>query len=50
VALLDRCIAEHFMAERHRAIWSVIEDPSQIINAIQNAPEWLDDAIHYAKV
>jgi len=50
VALLDRCIAEHFMSERHRAIWSVIEDPSQIINAIQNAPEWLDDAIHYAKV
>jgi uncharacterized protein (TIGR00730 family) len=50
LALLDRCIAEHFMSERHRAIWSVIEDPSQIINAIQNAPEWLDDAIHYAKV
>lgn len=50
VALLDKCIAEHFMAERHRDIWQVIEDPSHIIEAIQNAPEWLDDAIHYAKV
>ena len=50
VALLDRCIEEHFMSELHRNIWQIITDPSKIIEAIKNAPTWSEDAIGFAKV
>jgi uncharacterized protein (TIGR00730 family) len=50
VALLDRCIDEQFMSEKHRNIWQIIDDPAKIIDTINNAPAWSDDAISYAKV
>lgn len=48
LAMLDRCIAEKFMSEKHRAIWSAIKEPAQLIDAIENAPAWDTTAIHTA--
>ncbi len=50
VALLDKCIEEKFMAEIHREMWSILEDPKDIMSALATAPEWSMDAIKFAKV
>ncbi len=50
IAFLDKSITEKFMAEKHREMWSILENPAEIITALQQAPEWSDDAIKYAKV
>lgn len=48
--LLECMITEKFMAEKHRPIWTFVKTPEEIIPAIQNAPEWTADAIHFAAV
>lgn len=48
LAMLDKCIAEKFMSEKHRNIWSVIDKPAQLMNAIEHAPTWGASAIHTA--
>lgn len=48
--LLEHMIAEKFMAEKHRPIWTFVKTPEEIIPAIKNAPEWTPDAIHFAAV
>jgi len=50
VALLDKCIEQKFMAEIHRNMWSILEDPAEIITTLQQAPIWSEDAIKFAKV
>jgi uncharacterized protein (TIGR00730 family) len=50
VAMLDKCIKDRFMAEKHREMWTVLENPSEIMTAMENAPEWSENAIKFAKV
>jgi predicted Rossmann-fold nucleotide-binding protein len=38
--LLDRSIECRFMDERHRAMWSVVAEPEEVLDAICNAPLW----------
>jgi hypothetical protein len=38
--LLARCIAEHFMDERHAGMWSVVSTPEAALEALASAPEW----------
>ena len=49
IAMLDRCIDEQFMRPEHRNIWQVITQPSELIQAIEDAVEWDENAIHSAK-
>ncbi|UFH53417.1 TIGR00730 family Rossman fold protein [Spirosoma sp. KNUC1025] len=46
--MLDRGIAENFMAPVHRSIWTFVDEPEQVIDALQNAPVWSEDAIRFA--
>ena len=46
--LFDKMIEERFMRPEHRELWSVIENPEDIIDAIDNAPKWDEDAIKTA--
>jgi predicted Rossmann-fold nucleotide-binding protein len=46
--LLDRCIAERFMGERHRAMWQVVQEPEQVLPAILEAPAWSEEARGFA--
>ncbi|UCE08568.1 MAG: TIGR00730 family Rossman fold protein [bacterium] len=48
IELLERSIAEKFMDSRHRAMWSVVDRPEQVLDAIQNAPAWSGDARQFA--
>jgi uncharacterized protein (TIGR00730 family) len=38
--LLDRSIDERFMDERHRAMWTVVATPEEVLDAIRAAPPW----------
>jgi len=40
VAALEHCIAERFMDARHREMWSVVNEPEEVLEAIQTAPPW----------
>jgi uncharacterized protein (TIGR00730 family) len=38
--MLERCVAERFMDERHGRMWMVVEGPGQVLDAIGAAPAW----------
>jgi uncharacterized protein (TIGR00730 family) len=43
LALLESAVRERFMDERHRALWSVVAEPEEVLEAIRNAPPWPAD-------
>ncbi len=48
VGALEHCIAEHFMAERHRKIWTLVNEPEDVVKAIESAPGWSADSRNFA--
>lgn len=48
--LLDRCIAERFMDPRHRQIWTVVKELSEVLPAISQSPPWPRSAQRFAAV
>lgn len=38
--LLELSVQERFMDERHRALWTVVDEPGQVLEAIRSAPPW----------
>ena len=38
--MLDRSVDYRFMDERHRAMWSLVEHPEDVLAAIASAPPW----------
>ncbi len=40
VATLEHCITEKFIDERNRGIWTVVQEPEEVIKAIKSAPTW----------
>src|SRR2546427_8481416 len=44
IALLERCIAERFMDQRHRAMWTVVGSADGVVEGIPKAPPWGPDA------
>lgn len=48
--MLEKCVEEGFMSPLHKSIWTVIEDPSEVVAAIAAAPAWSKDALHTAAV
>jgi uncharacterized protein (TIGR00730 family) len=48
--MLDRSIAYRFMDERHRAMWMVVEEPEQVLDAIRNSPPWKRENRSFAAI
>lgn len=40
IELLDRCVSEGFMDHRHRSMWTVVNEPHEVIDAIRASPSW----------
>ena len=38
--LLNRCVGERFMDNRHRSMWDVVAEPHEVIGAIRAARRW----------
>ena len=50
IELLERCISERFMDQKHFNMWTVVERPEQVLSAITTAPEWSINARHFAAI
>ena len=50
IELLERCISERFMDRRHRSMWQVVDEPDQVMAALEAAPKWSSDAIGFAAI
>jgi hypothetical protein len=48
IELLNRCVDERFMDEKHRAMWSVASDPESVMETLRRAGEWSKDARDFA--
>jgi hypothetical protein len=40
VELLERCVSERFMAEKHRDIWRVVPRPEDVLECVRTFPAW----------
>lgn len=48
ILLLEKFISENFIHERHRQMWTFVDEPEKVMDAIRNAAKWDKDAIHFA--
>lgn len=46
--MLTRCVDEHFMQPAHMNMWTFVNEPEEVIPALNNSVEWTADAIKYA--
>ncbi len=46
--MLERMVQEKFMRKMHKDIWTVVDSPEGVLDAIRTAPEWDGSAIKYA--
>jgi uncharacterized protein (TIGR00730 family) len=50
VKQLERCVDEKFMDERHGEMWSIVDRTDDVLNAINDAPKWTNDACQFASI
>jgi uncharacterized protein (TIGR00730 family) len=48
--MLNRCVSERFMQQRHLEMWTFVDEPEEVIPALKQAPDWNADAISFAAV
>jgi uncharacterized protein (TIGR00730 family) len=48
IEMLNRCVSENFMREEHLKMWTFVDDPEDVIDALESAPDWHQDAIRFA--
>ena len=48
--LLARMMSQKFMRDIHTDIWTVVAQPSEVIEAIKNSPPWDPEALKFAAV
>jgi uncharacterized protein (TIGR00730 family) len=47
---LNHSIDECFMGSSHLKMWSVVDEPKQVLDAIENSHAWDSDALQFANV
>jgi len=47
-AMLNKCVSENFMHAEHLKMWTFVDEPEDVIDALENAPAWHQDAIKLA--
>ena len=47
---LEQCISERFMDPRHQAMWSVVNEPGEVLPAIHSAPPWDSSSRSFAGI
>ncbi len=48
IELLERCVSERFMGERHLEMWQVVDEVSQVIPTLDATAPWPTDARSFA--
>ena len=47
---LEQAVDQNFMGSRHATMWTVVEEPDDVLEAIESAPPWDDGAREFAVV
>lgn len=47
---LGHAVSERFMSDRHLQMWSLVNEPEQVLQAMHEATEWRADARRFAAV
>ena len=47
---LEHCVTERFMDPRHMSMWSVVNEPEEVLPAIRCAPPWETSSIRFASI
>lgn len=48
IQLLANAVSERFMGDQHATMWKVVNEPDEVLAAIESAPNWPSDAIDFA--
>ncbi len=48
--MLEKCVEENFMSPKHLDMWTFVDEPEQVMDALKNAASWDENAIHFATV
>lgn len=49
-AFMTNAVNERFMSDQHLQMWSLVNEPEQVLQAMQEAAEWSEDARRFAAV
>jgi uncharacterized protein (TIGR00730 family) len=49
-AFMSNAVHERFMSDQHLQMWSLVDDPEQVLQAMHDAAEWSADAREFAAV
>ena len=49
-AFMTNAVSERFMSDQHLQMWSLVNEPEQVLQAMQEAAEWSEDARRFAAV
>jgi len=47
---LEQAVDMKFMSRRHAALWTVVDEPDEVLDAIRDTPPWGEDALDFAAV
>lgn len=48
LAMLDRCVSERFMDDRHASMWTAVAEPEHVLPTLRAAPPWDEDPRRFA--
>ncbi len=48
--MMTKIVNENFMRKEHLSMWSVVSDASEVLDAIKQAPAWLNNARNIAAI
>lgn len=48
IEMLNLCIKEKFMSKKHKEMWTIIDNPAYILDAINSSPKWNKNSINFA--
>ena len=49
-SFLEHAIDERFMHRQHAGMWTMVDEPEEVIEALIAAPRWTRDALNFATV
>jgi hypothetical protein len=50
VKLLEHAVSEHFLDARHSKMWQIVDEPEDVLEALESAPAWSESARDFATV
>ena len=48
--MLEKCVEENFMSSKHLEMFTFVDEPEHVMDALKNAASWDENAIHFATV